>query len=170
MGVFMASIAFRCGDSKVWETSKDQIDSMFRGLDGLADNLCSDGPGYAIVSPYGDMGMFLSELPGRISRLVEDYAVFATCVDSDFALLELYKNGELLESCSVGEVYEEYGEFCSVNKPNIDLWTPLLIDSNDAGLLEDALMGNEVFVEDQLRQISKLTGLPIFDDALVFGC
>ena len=30
-----------------------------------------------------------------------------------------------------------------------------------------ALFGHEVFVEDQLRMLTQVTGLPIFDDAMI---
>lgn len=170
MGVFMASIAFRRGISDAWSNCRDHIKGMLDGVVGLTDNLDSDGIGYAIVSPYGDLGGILAEYPCQISRLVDDYTVFTTCVDSDYAILELYKSGEHIETCSIGEVYDDYEGFDGIGKPNIDLWRLLLIDDNDHELLAEALFGESIFIEDQLRQISKLTGLPIFDDALVFGC
>jgi len=165
----MASIAFRVGESADWTAVKPQIQQMVTGLDGFVDDLENPGLDHAVVSPYGDMGMFLAEMPEKISTLVQGWTVFCTCVDSDFALLELYHNGEELDCCAVGEVYEEYEEFCTVTPPKVDVWARLLVNPQDLATLEQALLGQEVFVEDQLRALSKLTGLKIFDDGLVFG-
>lgn len=169
MGVFMASVAFRRTDKTDWEKVKPRIESMFKGLDGLTDNLDSEGPGYAIVSPYGDMGMFLAELPEKISALTGDYAVLANCCDSDFDMLELYRGGELLEKCYVGECFEGYEEFGDYDRPNVQRWLPLLADASRVQELEEALGEVDVFAEDNLRLLSELTGLPVFTDDLVFG-
>lgn len=169
MGTSMASVAFRCSDKNRWETIKAEILDMFDGVEGITSNLDTDGPGFAIVSPYGDMGMFLADLPAEISELTGDYAVMCACFDSDFGVLELYKNGQMLEECAIGEVYEEYEEFCCTNKANMALWSALLKDPSRLADFQNALHGEEVFVEDQLRAISDLTGLPIFQDELVYG-
>lgn len=167
MGTSMASVAFRRTEN--WETKKPAIDEMYCGIDGIVSNLDSDCDGFAVVSPYGDMGMFLADLPERISAIVEDYAVFAICVDSDFCLMELYHKGKLLEKSCVGESYMEFDEFPNVQSPNPELWKPLLTSQDSLDALNAAFTGDEVFVEDQLREISRLTGLPIFDDALIYG-
>ena len=169
MGVFMASVAFRVTQQEKWTALKPQIESMFKGLDGLTDNLDSDGPGYAIVSPYGDMGMFLAELPEKISKMTGDYVVFASCCDSDFDLLELYHNGEMLEKCYIGECFEGYDEMGDYEKPDLEKWKLLLQDQSRLPELEQALGEADVFAEDNLRLLSELTELPIFDDKLVFG-
>lgn len=169
MGTSMASVAFRRGEKTDWDAVKPQIRSMFEGIEGLVSNLDEQAAGYAIVSPYGDKGMFLSELPGKISALTGDYVVMCVCVDSDFALMELYHDGKLLEECTVGEIYGEFEEFCCTNKADMRLWKPLLQDAGDMDTLSDAMYGEEIFVEDQLRVISRVTGLPIFDDEMVGG-
>jgi len=169
MGTSMASVAFRCSDKNRWEIIKPEILEMFDGLEGLTFNFDKDTDGYAIVSPYGDMGMFLAELPEKISALTDDYAVMCASFDSDFGVLELYHAGNMLEECAIGEVYEEYNEFCCTNKANIDLWAALLLNPGDLEDYTNALHGAEIFVEDQLREISRMTGLPIFDDCLVYG-
>ena len=166
MGTSMASVSFRCKEEKRW--NKSQILDMIHGVEGLTSNLDDNSMYYAIVSPYGDMGMFLSELPEKISVLTEDYVVMCGCFDSDFAVLELVKNGQSIEECAIGAVYEEYEEFCCTNKPNVDLWCQLLIHPEDREELVNALLGEEVFVEDQLRAISRLTGFPVFMDELVY--
>ena len=169
MGVFMASVAFRITEKNNWEVIKPQIESMFKGLDGLTDNLDSDGPGYAIVSPYGEMGMFLAELPEKISKMTGDYAVFANCCDSDFALVELYHNGTLVEKSCIGECYEEFEDFVGSTEPVPTNWLPLLVDQSRLPELEQAFGEVDVFAEDNLRLLSEVTELPIFDDELVFG-
>lgn len=169
MGVFMASVAFRPAEKTDWAAVKPQIEAMFKGLDGLTDNLDSDGPGYAIVSPYGDMGMFLAELPGKISALTGGWAVYANCCDSDFALLELYHNGELVEKSCIGELYEEFEDFEDAAAPMAENWMPLVQPGFHAQMLQAAFDEDFVFAEDNLRLLSKVTGLPIFDDELVFG-
>lgn len=165
----MASVAFRCADQNRWESVKDEIIDMFDGVEGITSNLNTDASGFAIVSPDGDMGMFLADLPEEISELTGDYAVMCACFDSDFGILELYHKGQMLEECAIGQVYEEYEEFCCTNKANMALWAGLLKDPSKLPDLQNALHGEAVFVEDQLRTVSELTGLPIFRDDLVYG-
>lgn len=169
MGVFMASVAFRRTEKTEWEVVKPQIEAMFKGLDGLTDNLDSEGPGYAIVSPYGDMGMFLADFPAKISAMTGDYAVMASCCDSDFDLLELYHNGKLVEKSVLGECYEEFEDLEDCAQPDAANWIPLLTGPEAVEELKQALGEVEVFAEDNLRLLSKVTGLPIFDDELVFA-
>ena len=170
MGVFMASVAFTAPEQSRWVQIKPQIEAMFKGVEGLTDNLSTDGTGFAIVSPYGDMGMFLAELPEKISALTGGWAVFANCCDSDFALLELYHNGELVEKSCIGECYyEEFEDFDGCTEPDVSNWMPLLLDAGRLQELELALGEVEVFAEANLRLLSILTGMPIFEDSLVFG-
>ena len=170
MGTFMSSVSFRRTDKAKWLELKPIILEKYQGIDGLVGNLEQEREAYAIVSPYGDMGMFLQEMPETVSRLTGDYAVFCICVDSDIALLELYHNGQCIEKSAIGhtEFLPEVDELEDVKSPDIALWKPLLQDPNDAEILQKAFTAKSVFVEDQLREISSLTGLPIFDDALVF--
>ena len=167
MGMFMTSVSFRRGNDTNWNEIKPLIENMFKGVEDLSDNLDTEGPAYAILDAYGHMSMFLSELPEIISKLTGDYAVFANCVDSDFATLELYCNGDLLDSCVIGEVYEEFSEFCEAKSPDLEIWKRLLLDEGQIDLLNHALFGHEVFVEDQLRMLTQVTGLPIFDDEMI---
>lgn len=169
MGMFMASVSFRCAENADWEGIKPEIVNLFQGLDGLVSNLDSNGPGYVILSPYGDMGMFLADLPGKISALTGDFSVMATCVDSDFALLELYRAGELLEKSYIGQLFEEYEFLADFSRPNPELWMPLLRDPTQADALSEALFKEEVLAEENLRKLSALTGLSIFDDEMIFA-
>ena len=167
MGMFMSSVSFRRGNNTNWTEVKPLIENMFKGVEDLSDNLDTERSAYAILDAYGHMSMFLSELPEIISKLTGDYAVFANCIDSDFAALELYCNGDLLDSCVIGEVYEEFSEFCEAKSPNLESWKRLLQDEGQIELLNRALFGHEVFVEDQLRMLTQVTGLPIFDDEMI---
>lgn len=169
MGVFMASVAFRRTNNTDWENVKPRIQALYQGLDGLVDNLDSEGPGYCVVSPYGDMGMFLAELPGQISALIGDWVVFATCCDSDFAMLELYRDGVLVEKCVIGELYDEFAEFEEVAAPNLEIWAQLLPEGASQELLNAAFTMNGWDAAGNLQMLSKATQLPIFDDKLVFG-
>lgn len=170
MGMFMASVSFRCREKEKWTEIRQQIEPLFFGMEGVISNFDSEGPGYCILSPYGDMGMFLAELPETISRLTGDYAVMATCVDSDFALMELYRGGELLEQSCIGEnYYDELEDLEACGKPDPEKWAPLLLDAGDMGLLKQLLSDVDAFAEDNLRGLTKLTGLPIFDDELMLA-
>lgn len=171
MGTFMASASFRRTDSVKWSDLKPKIEAMYQDVEGLVSNLEQERNAYAIVSPYGDLGMFLQDIPETVSRLNGDYAIFCMCVDSDFALVELYYNGTLLEKSAIGEpeLLAEIEEISDLQAPDLTLWKPLLQNPEDAQDLQAAFTEDAVFVEDQLRKISELTGIPIFDDALVFG-
>ena len=171
MGTFMASASFRRIDNVKWPDLKPKIVEMYQDIEGLVSNLEQEQKAYAIVSPYGDLGMFLAEISETVSQMTGDYAVFCMCVDSDFALLELYHNGQLVEKSAIGEpeLLAEIDETADLETPDIALWEPLLKNPEDVQALQSAFLENTVFVEDQLREISALTGIPIFDDALVYG-
>jgi len=170
MGTSMASVSFRRTDNTDWLALKPKIMEMYQGIDGIVNNLDQELEAYAIVSPYGDMGMLLQDIPQAISRLTGDYAVFCMCVDSDFALLEVYYNGKLIEKSAIGEpeLLAEIDELADMRAPDLTLWKPLLQNPEDDHALQTAFTEASIFVEDQLREISKLTGVPIFDDALVY--
>ena len=171
MGTSMASVSFRQGNAAKWPDRKLKIIEMYQGIEGLVSNLDQQKEAFAVVSPYGDLGMFLQEMPGKVSELTGDYAMFCVCVDSDFALLDLYSGGQLLESAVLGEpdLLAEIDELSQLSTPDISLWKPLLRRQEDAETLQNAFTEATVFVEDQLREISALTGIPIFDDELVYG-
>lgn len=168
MGMFMTSVAFRRNEKNDWNTVKAEIVKHCVGDNDLINNLNQEINGCAIVSPYGAEGGLLAQLAPYISKLIEDYVVLATCVDSDFNILELYRNGQCVENCSIGKVYEDEFEGLP-GKPNVDNWKPLLLDPSQEDALLDALFGEEIFAEDMLRKLSAVTSLPIFDDELVMG-
>lgn len=169
MGMFMASLAFRCGDREKYALLKPRLEQICVSFPGLVHNLDSEGPGYVLLSPYGDLGGVLADLGEKISVQTGDYAVMAMCLDSDSDTLELYRAGELVERSVIGEFYYDLPEDMMPSEPNPDNWKPLLLDSSQTEALSDALFGEEVFAEDNLRKLSALTGLPIFDDELMFN-
>ena len=166
MGMFMASVSFRCTDGEKWIQLKPWIERMIQGVPNLVTNFDADGPGYEILDMRGYQVRELADLPERISALTGDYAVMAVCNDSDFNLMSLFHNGICLENSCIGEAYEEFEEFPELTKPDFELWKPLLLDASQEEALRQALYGHEIFAEDNLRALTELTGLPIFDDEL----
>lgn len=169
MGMFMASVSFRCADTEKWKAVRPEIEKMFLGLEGLVSNFDSEGPGYGILNPYGDMGMFLAELPEKISALTGDYALMAMCVDSDYNMMELYRSGELLEKSCIGECYDEYAEEFGYGKPDLEIWRPLLTDPGRLEELKTALFEVEVFADANLCLLTELTGLPVLDEEMMMS-
>ena len=166
MGMFMASLAFRCADPDRWQNIKPRLETVCKDIPGIVTNFDSPGPGYVLLSPYGDHGPVLGDLVERISELTGDYAVMAMCVDSDFNMMELYYGGKLVERSCIGECYYDLPE--EVASPQLENWKPLLLDITQSEALSEALFGEAVFAEDNLRKLSVLTGLPIFDDKMMF--
>lgn len=168
MGTSMASIAFRCSERMDWPHTREQLKMLFDGVEGLVNNLDEEGPGYAIVSPYGEMGMFLGEYAPQVSKLLQGYAVMTVCNDSDFACLTVYDDGEQVENCCVGELYEEFSEFMEITPPRLEFWKQLMPEDTQPEALQEALFEETGFAEDNLRMLSKLTGMRIFDDRMVY--
>ena len=170
MGTTMASVSFRRTDNMNWSALKPKIKSLYQGIEGIVSNIEQEEIAYAIVSPYGDSAVFLEEITEKVSQLTGDYVIFCMCVDSDYALLKLYCNGQKIEEAALGapELLEEIDELADLSMPDVVTWKPLLQDEKNAEALYNAFKINEVFVEDQLRIISALTGMPIFNDVLVF--
>ena len=164
MGMFMASVAFQCADKEKLAKVTHFIRSTVTDMHGLVDNLNTNGPFYGVLNMFGDEESILSVLPERISAITGAYAVFAVCIDSDCNLLSLYHDGKLLENSCTGLPYPEYEE---MDKPSMELWLPLLQDPTKVEELQHALYTFEVFAEDNLRELSVLTGLPILDDNMI---
>lgn len=170
MGTFMASASFRRPQQLNWSELKPKIQAMYQGIERLVDDLEKEQSAYAIISPYGDMGMYLQEIPQQVSALTGDYAIFCMCVDSDFALLELYHNGQLLEKSVIDceGITEGIDELADLTTPALELWNPLLQNPEDEHGLQAAFTEEFVFAEEQLRKISELIGIPVFDDHMVY--
>ena len=107
----------------------------------------------------------MPELIAALSELTGDYAVGSVCMDSDFAALVLAKAGKQVDMGYIGTPYGMEGV------PGLELtaarWQPLLQPQEEPQKLHDCLFGEFICAEDQLRTLSQLTGLPIFDDQLL---
>ena len=167
MGLFAYSLSIRRTPDMDWDTLRPRLEMFLYGKEAAVTDLTQDLPGYGMISLSPDTGAAMPNLAQRISKMTGDYVVNAQIVDSDFALLQLYYNGEELEECYIGRIYLEIWLQCRVKKPKLSLWMALLQDTANKSEYRKALRGMSVFVEDQLRVISDLTGLPVFDDALL---
>ena len=163
MGMFSFNLAFRRPAKANWEELRPVIEKKIAHFEATTTDLSEDLPGYGLMSLDPETGMQLPETAQQISLLTGDYAVTAQIVDSDFSLMRLYYNGELLEESCIGNMYDEFADFYCVDKPDTELWKPLLLDREREEELQSALQGDEAFAEDQLQALSKLTGIPIFD-------
>ena len=168
MGMFMASLSFRKPEETIWCKAKERIQQWLSNVEGLTNNLDADVDGFAIVSPYGEDGMILAESALPLSKIITGTVIMASCVDSDFNLLEVFDRGESVEKCYIGEIYEEYEEVMDCTAPNMDFWKSLLLDADNVQELQMALFDEENFAEDNLRKLSELIGFPVFEDSLVF--
>lgn len=166
MGMFMQSLSFRRPKDKTWKPLKEELTRLLSMYKMDAAQLEREQEAYGLCDPYGDtFGPETELLAAAISKATGDYAVTAQCVDSDFAVVELYHAGKKIDVGSICEPYEELG---FLGKPHPDFWKPLLQDSAEEQALESALLEDAVFAENQLRELTRLTGLPIFDlDAML---
>lgn len=168
MGMFMASLSFHKPEETIWIKAKERIQQWLSDIDGLTNNLNTDTDAFAIVSPYGEDGMILAESALPLSKIINGTVIMASCVDSDFNLLEVFDRGVSVEKCYIGEIYEEYEEVMDCTPPNLDFWKTLLLDADNVQELQKALFDEETFAEDNLRKLSELIGFPVFEDTLVF--
>lgn len=169
MGMFLQSVSFRRPQGRDWGKVAGEIQALVEsfGLDAVPTHLEEERPFYCVLSPYGDFGTAAEQLAQKISAITGDYAISAMCVDSDFNELALYSNGTLLDKGYNGEPYEEYAEFGMSEPLHLEAWKPLLLDPTQEGDLEETLFGDEIFAEDLLRKLTKLTGFPVLDDELL---
>lgn len=166
MGIFMQSLSFRKPKDKAWKPLKEELTGLLSMYEMDAAQLEREQDTYGLCDPYGDtFGPETELLAAAISKATGDYAVTAQCVDSDFAVVELYHAGQKIDAGSICESYEELG---FLGKLHPALWLPLLQDPGEEKALENALLEDAVFAEDQLKELTRLTGLPIFDlDAML---
>ena len=101
MGTFMASASFRRTDSANWSDIKPKILAMYQDVEGLVSNLEQDTAAYAIVSPYGDLGMFLADIPKEGARM-------ALCIIATGPILVVYPFFQkyFIQGLTVGAVKE----------------------------------------------------------------
>lgn len=166
MGIFMQSLSFRKPKNRAWKPLKEELTRLLSMYEMDAAQLEREQDAYGLCDPYGDtFGPETELLAAAISKATGDYAVTAQCVDSDFAVVELYHAGKKIDAGSICEPYEELGFF---GKLHPALWLPLLQDPREEKALANALLEDAVFAEDQLKELTRLTGLPIFDlDAML---
>ena len=167
MGLFAYSLSIRRTPQMDWKNLKPRLEMFLLGKDAGVSDLSKDMPGYGMFTYYPDTGAVMPNLAERISKLTGDYVVITQIVDSDFCLAQLYYNGQELQECYIGRIYLEIWLQHRVSKPKMKLWLPLLQDVSMASQYRKALRDSSVFVENQLRSLSELTGLPIFDDELM---
>lgn len=167
MGMFVSTAAFRRKPDMDWAALSEKLEQLFTEAGDVCHDLGEERTGYGTMSVYGGMGAEMAETAKAISLATGDYAVAADCVDSDFAVLTLYHGGNLVEQCVIGSPYDEFDDVMPLGKPDVELWKPLLLDPEKVSELQDALLGNAVFVEEQLAALSRLTGVPVFDEALL---
>lgn len=167
MGLFSFNLAFRRPANQIWEASKSDIHTMFSGVDGSFTDLTIERAGYGLMSFDPETGMKLPDMALLISKMLHTYALTAQVVDSDFSVMQLYCDGNMLEESYIGTMYDEFADACPLDIPNLELWKQLLLDEGKTDLLAEALHEESVFVEDQLRKISELTGIPIMENGLM---
>ncbi len=167
MGLFSFNLAFQRPADQIWEASKSDIYNMFSGVDGSFTDLKLERAGYGLMSFDPETGMKLPDMAQLISKMLHTYALTAQVVDSDFSVMQLYYDGNMLEESYIGVIYDEFADACPLGIPNLELWKQLLLDEGKTDLLAEALHEEAVFVEDQLRKISELTGIPIMENGLM---
>ena len=167
MGLFAYTLALRRTPKMDWTNLKPRLEMFLYGKEAAVTDLSQELSGYGMVTLSPDTGAVLPNLAERISKMTGDYVVITQIVDSDFCIAELYYNGQQVQECYIGRIYLEVWLAHMVRKPNVNLWLPLLKDQNDLPVYRKALRGGLLFVEEQLRTLSELTDLPIFDNDLL---
>lgn len=165
MGMFMQSVSFRRPPNGDWRELAQRIRVLIEshGQDADSVGLEEDRVFYSLISPFGDMGPSVVELSQSISELTGDYAIQAECVDSDFNFLTLYYGGQVVDAGCNGNPYEEFAE-CGMNGPlHPEKWYPLLLEPEKKAELDRVLLGKAICAEDLLKDLTALTGFPIFD-------
>lgn len=167
MGMFATTMAFRRPEKMDWEKYRPRLEDILQTLNGAVTDLSEDTDAYGYLSFDPEDGMMVPELLEAITLASEDFGVCAQVCDSDFCLLQLYHCGVLLQECALGNVYEEYAEIAPMEGPKMDLWLPLLKDEAQKDAFLEVFEQEWVFAEDGLRELAKLTGLPLLDDSLM---
>lgn len=166
MGMFFQSIAFRRPRDKSWEILRYKLRKLLEryGVDPDRAHMDREQESYGICSEEELDAMSLPELAREISALTGDYAAGAVVIDSDFAAVVLALDGEEADMGYIGQPYDTEESML----PDPARWLPLLRDPAGKEELTKSLVSWDfVLVEDQLRTLGDLTGLPLADiDAL----
>lgn len=165
MGMFLDSIAFYWPKDKTKEELAPKLETFFEGYGLRLRMKDPTRESYAIYDENQSCSAVMPELIVALSELTGDYAVGSVCIDSDFAALVLAKAGKQVDMGYIGAPYGMEGA------PGLELtaarWQPLLQQQEKTKKLRECLYGKFVCAEDQLRTLSQLTGLPVFDDQLL---
>ena len=165
MGMFLDSVAFYWPKDKTREELAPKLESFFVGYGLKLRMKDPTRESYAVYDENQSCSDVMPELIVTLSELTGEYAVGSVCIDSDFAALVLAKAGKQVDMGYIGTPYGMEGA------PGLELtaarWQPLLQPQAESQELHDCLFGKFVCAEDQLRTLSRLTGLPIFDDQLL---
>ena len=165
MGMFLDSIAFYWPKDKTREELAPKLESFFEGYGLKLRMKDPTRESYAVYDEDQSCSDVMPELIAALSELTGDYAVGSVCMDSDFAAPVLAKAGKQVDMGYIGTPYGMEGV------PGLELtaarWQPLLQPQEEPQKLHDCLFGEFICAEDQLRTLSQLTGLPIFDDQLL---
>lgn len=166
MGMFMQSVSFfRPND---WQQKRVIVETLMdaSGIDMVCSNLAEESSAYGIVDAYGSKGPIFEELAQSISEKMGGFVVYAICVDSDFDILTIFCDGEILDRSVIGNVCEEMLDGMPVGEPKLSCWKQLPGCDDKVAEMQAVMYGEEVFAEDHLRKLSTVTGLPIFDDGI----
>ena len=165
MGMFLDSVAFYWPKDKTREELAPKLESFFEGYGLKLRMKDPTRESYAVYDENQSCSDVMPELIVTLSELTGEYAVGSVCIASDFAALVLAKAGKQVDMGYIGTPYGMEGA------PGLELtaarWQPLLQPQAESQELHDCLFGKFVCAEDQLRTLSRLTGLPIFDDQLL---
>ena len=165
MGMYLDSVAFYWPKGKTREALAPRLESFFEGYGLKLRMKDPTRESYAVYDENQSCSDVMPELIVTLSELTGEYAVGSVCIDSDFAALVLAKAGKQVDMGYIGTPYGMEGA------PGLELtaarWQPLLQPQAESQELHDCLFGKFVCAEDQLRTLSRLTGLPIFDDQLL---
>ena len=165
MGMCLDSVAFYWPKDKTREELAPKLESFFEGYGLKLRMKDPTRESYAVYDENQSCSDVMPELIVTLSELTGEYAVGSVCIDSDFAALVLAKAGKQVDMGYIGTPYGMEGA------PGLELtaarWQPLLQPQAESQELHDCLFGKFVCAEDQLRTLSRLTGLPIFDDQLL---
>lgn len=172
MGLFFQSISFRRPHDRPWDSICTQLKQLFfrYGIPVTDLHLDEDRPAYGYCTDDYDRMILQQTLLTRLSAITGDYVVGATCVDSDFMLLVLLKDGQEIDSGGIGA--SDFADMLNENasKLSLEAWSPLLKDPSRKDALRNCFdAANYVLIEDAARELTRLTGLPILDDDALFG-
>lgn len=172
MGLSFQSISFRRPHDRPWDSICTHLKQLFfrYGIPVTDLHLDEDRPAYGYCTNDYDRMILQQTLLTRLSAITGDYVVGVTCVDSDFMLLVLLKDGQEIDSGGIG--VSDFADMLNedISKLSLEAWSPLLKDPSQEAALQICFDAeNFVLIEDAARELTRLTGLPILDEAALFA-